>query len=73
MFTGQKKKMIDGYSVQLLLSYGQETLFVKSKAAIILLEALGSPFCRHRWGGSEKIQIVHKQNTNWFKQNKDSW
>ena len=51
MFTGQKKKMIDGYSVQLLLSYGQETLFVKSKAAIILLEALGSPFCRQRWGG----------------------
>jgi len=48
-------------------------LFVKSKAAMFLLDALGSPFCRHRWDGSERIQNLHRQNTNLFKQNKDSW
>jgi len=62
------ERMIERYAVQLLLSEGQEILFVKSKAAIFLLEALGSPFCRHRWGGSERIQNEHRQNTNWFKQ-----
>jgi hypothetical protein len=35
-------------------------LFVKSKVAIFLLEALGSPFCRHRLGGSEG----YKTNTD---------
>jgi uncharacterized protein YbaR (Trm112 family) len=48
-------------------------LFVKSKLAIFLLEALGSPFCRHRLGGSKRIQNKHRQNTNWCEQNKDSW